>query len=103
MACIEISDRMAILLKCLTLSLPEDDLVHLRRTPEWIQARASGWVTESGELVGKGPELSASLAQHSTEASHSRGTRLSRYTVPARKHPQIRQKEHHAKGYSNDL
>ena len=54
MAYIEISDRMTILLKCLTLSLPEEDMVHLRRTPEWIQARAWGWVMESGELTGTG-------------------------------------------------
>ncbi len=54
MAYIEMSDRMTLLLKCLSLSLPDEDMVLFRRTPEWIQARTWGWVMKSGELTGTG-------------------------------------------------
>jgi hypothetical protein len=46
---------MAILLHHLSrYPLSNADMVRLRRTPEWIQARAWGWVMESGELTGTG-------------------------------------------------
>jgi hypothetical protein len=46
---------MAILLHHLTRwPLPDEDLVRLRRTPGWVQARAWGWVMQSGELTGTG-------------------------------------------------
>jgi hypothetical protein len=33
---------------------PDVDAEDLRRRPEWEQARAWGWVMESGELTGTG-------------------------------------------------
>jgi hypothetical protein len=55
MSAIELSDRMAILLHYLArCPLAEADLERLRRTPEWIHARAWGWVDASGELTGDG-------------------------------------------------
>lgn len=55
MSCVDITDRMAILLHHLTKwPLPDEDLARFRRTPEWTQARTWGWVMESGELTGTG-------------------------------------------------
>ncbi len=44
---------MRQLLEALT-AWPEVDTEDLRRRPEWEQARAWGWVMESGELTGTG-------------------------------------------------
>lgn len=38
----------------LAANWPNVDLEELRTTPEWKQARAWGWVMESGELTGTG-------------------------------------------------
>jgi hypothetical protein len=55
MSCVEITDRMAILLHHLTSwPLSDEDISRLRCTPDWLQARAWGWVMESGELTGIG-------------------------------------------------
>lgn len=55
MSCVEISDRMAELLEHLSgYPLPDEDIVRLRRTPEWLSLRAWGWVMDSGELTGTG-------------------------------------------------
>lgn len=35
-------------------SWPDVDTENLRQLPEWGQARAWGWVMESGELTGTG-------------------------------------------------
>ena len=40
----------------------DEDMVRLRRTPEWLQARAWGWVLESGELTGTGARHAGPLA-----------------------------------------
>lgn len=64
MSCVEITDRMAILLNHLTRwPLPDEDMVRLRRTPEWIQARTWGWVMESGELTGTGSRHAIEIGQ----------------------------------------
>lgn len=42
---------MRQLLETLTSEVDTEDL---RRRPEWAQARAWGWVMESGELTGTG-------------------------------------------------
>ena len=44
---------MRQLLEALT-EWPDADIEDLRRRPEWEQARAWGWVMESGELTGTG-------------------------------------------------
>jgi len=44
---------MRQILEALT-TWPDVDSDELRRRPEWDQARAWGWVVESGELTGTG-------------------------------------------------
>jgi hypothetical protein len=64
MSCVEITDRMAELLTRLAVyPLPEEDLKRLRRTPEWLQAKAWGWVMQSGELTGTGSRHAGDLTK----------------------------------------
>jgi hypothetical protein len=37
-----------------TWPIPAADLERLRETAEWTEARAWGWIMESGELTGSG-------------------------------------------------
>ena len=53
MSCVLVTPEMAELLEALQ-AWPGVDVVALRRRPEWAQARAWGWVMESGELTGTG-------------------------------------------------
>jgi hypothetical protein len=53
MFCTPLSPAMRTLLDTLR-SWPDVDVDPLRQTPEWEQARAWGWVMESGELTGSG-------------------------------------------------
>lgn len=53
MSCVPISAAMRQLLEALT-DWPDVDTSDLRRRPEWAQARAWGWIMESGELTGTG-------------------------------------------------
>ena len=53
MACVPITPAMRQLLEVLT-AWPDVETDDLRRRPEWEQARAWGWVMESGELTGTG-------------------------------------------------
>jgi hypothetical protein len=52
MSCTAVTAAMAELLEALT-AWPNVDF-GLRRGPEWEQARAWGWIMESGELTGTG-------------------------------------------------
>lgn len=45
--------EMRELLEALT-AWPDVDTAELRLTTEWDQARAWGWIMESGELTGQG-------------------------------------------------
>jgi hypothetical protein len=55
MSCVELTPRMFWLLETLEdYPLDADQLTRLRNTPEWADARAWGWVMESGELSGTG-------------------------------------------------
>ncbi len=53
MSCTSITPAMRQLLEALA-AWPDVDIEDLRRRPEWTQARAWGWVMESGELTGAG-------------------------------------------------
>jgi hypothetical protein len=53
MSCTPVTTEMADLLDRLR-AYADVDLEELRRWPEWPQARAWGWVMESGELTGLG-------------------------------------------------
>lgn len=53
MSCTPLTAAMRQLLEALTV-WPEVDTEELRRRPEWSEARAWGWVMESGELTGTG-------------------------------------------------
>ena len=53
MSCIPLTDAMADLLERLA-AWPNVDTAELRGRSEWDQARAWGWVMESGELTGQG-------------------------------------------------
>ena len=53
MSCVPITAAMRQLLEDLT-AWPDIHTEDLRRRPEWDQARAWGWVMESGELTGLG-------------------------------------------------
>lgn len=50
-SCTPISPAMRQLFEALT-AWPDADTEDLRRRPEWDQARAWGWVMDSGELTG---------------------------------------------------
>lgn len=52
-SCTPVSPAMRQLLEALA-EWPDVDTEDLRRRPEWAQARAWGWVMESGELTGTG-------------------------------------------------
>jgi hypothetical protein len=51
MSCVEVTPSMAAMLGALANDEPPDQY---RDTPEWKNARAWGWVMESGELTGIG-------------------------------------------------
>jgi hypothetical protein len=51
MSCVEVTPAMAAMLEALAHDEPADPF---RDTPEWKNARAWGWVMESGELTGIG-------------------------------------------------
>lgn len=53
MSCLEITPAMADLLARLE-DWPNVDIDNLQGRPEWAQARAWGWIMESGELTGQG-------------------------------------------------
>ena len=53
MSCTPVPPELRDLLEALT-AWPEVDAEDLPRRPEWEQARAWGWVMESGELTGTG-------------------------------------------------
>jgi hypothetical protein len=53
MSCVPVRPAMRQLLEALT-AWPDVDVDDLRRRPEWVKARAWGWVMESGELTGTG-------------------------------------------------
>jgi hypothetical protein len=53
MSCTAVTAAMAALLEVLS-AWPDVDTDDLRRRPEWAQARAWGWIMESGELTGTG-------------------------------------------------
>jgi hypothetical protein len=53
MSCTPVMPAMLELLEALQ-SWPDVDTEDLRQRPEWEQARAWGWVMESGELTGTG-------------------------------------------------
>jgi hypothetical protein len=53
MSCVPVTSAMANLLARLE-DWPDVDTDDLRADPEWAQARAWGWVMESGELTGSG-------------------------------------------------
>jgi hypothetical protein len=52
-SCTPVTDEMADLLDRLA-EWPDVDTTELRARPEWRQARAWGWIMESGELTGQG-------------------------------------------------
>lgn len=52
-SCTPVTEAMARLLAALS-DWPAIDLEELRVQPEWDQARAWGWMMESGELTGSG-------------------------------------------------
>ena len=54
-SCVEITPEMAYLLDaCRSWPLSRDVLAQLQETPEWDQARAWGWIMETGRLTGMG-------------------------------------------------
>lgn len=53
MSCTPVTATMRRLLEDLT-AWPYVDIEDLRRRAEWAEARAWGWVMESGELTGTG-------------------------------------------------
>lgn len=53
MTCVPVTEAMAALLDRLQ-AWPEVDLAEVTHLPEWVQARAWGWVMSSGELTGAG-------------------------------------------------
>lgn len=53
MACVDLTRGMVELLEVLR-AWPDVDVESLSERPEWTQARAWGWVMESGELTGTG-------------------------------------------------
>jgi hypothetical protein len=53
MSCVPVTSAMANLLARLE-DWPDVDTDDLRQRPEWHQARAWGWIMESGELTGQG-------------------------------------------------
>ena len=55
MSCVPVTPEMSGLLEaCRSYPLPTDILDQLRAMAEWEQARAWGWIMESGELTGTG-------------------------------------------------
>jgi len=55
MSCVPITPEMARLLTALKAwPISPDLLQELRAMPEWDQARAWGWIMETGELTGTG-------------------------------------------------
>ena len=55
MSCVPITPEMAYLLEaCRSWPVASHVLEELKGMPEWAQARAWGWVMESGELTGTG-------------------------------------------------
>jgi hypothetical protein len=55
MSCVDVTPQMKHLLARLRLwSVRATELDRLRETDEWAQARAWGWIMESGELTGSG-------------------------------------------------
>ena len=53
MGCTPVTPAMRELLEALS-AWPDVNVDGLRERPEWEQARAWGWVMESGELTGSG-------------------------------------------------
>lgn len=53
MPCVPVTPAMLELLEALT-AWPDAKTDDLRSRPEWEQARAWGWIMESGELTGTG-------------------------------------------------
>jgi hypothetical protein len=51
MSCVDVTPEMAAMLEALANDEPPEPF---RDTPEWKNARAWGWVMESGELTGIG-------------------------------------------------
>lgn len=49
MSCVDVTPAMAAMLEALANDEPPG---HYRDTPEWNDARAWGWVMESGALTG---------------------------------------------------
>jgi hypothetical protein len=52
-SCTPVTPAMRELLEALT-TWPDVDTDQLRRRPEWEQARAWGWIMDTGELTGTG-------------------------------------------------
>ena len=63
MSCIPITREMAYLLEACRWPISREVLDQLQAMPEWEEARACGWIMETGRLTGTGARHASDLSR----------------------------------------